>query len=109
MMGKATIAAAALATAVCSAAFAQDALAPADSALSNPWAAEIEAARVRHEDWLSCIQARRFKCDKDTKPNPMDALLNDDTLVAGDMVATPQGLKVFRGQPGTPHRWDDFR
>ena len=109
MMGKATIAAAALATTVCSAVFAQDALAPADPAPSNPFAAEIEASRVRHEDWLSCVQARRFKCDKDTKPSPMDALLNDDTLVAGDMVATPQGLKVFRGQPGTPHRWEDFR
>ena len=73
------------------------------------WQAQIEAARARHDDWLACIRARRFKCDKDEKPSAMDALLNDDTLVAGDIVATPQGLKVFRGQPGTPHRREDFK
>jgi hypothetical protein len=73
------------------------------------WQAQIEAARARHDDWLACIRAHRFKCDNDTKPSPMDALLNDDTLVAGDIVATPQGLKVFRGQTGAPHKWEDFQ
>jgi hypothetical protein len=39
----------------------------------------------------------------------MDALLADETLVAGDVVATPRGLKVFRGSPQIPHRWEDFQ
>ena len=73
------------------------------------WQAQIAAARARHDDWLACVRARRFKCDKDEKPSPMEALLNDDTLVAGDIVATPQGLKVFRGQTGAPHKWEDFK
>jgi hypothetical protein len=73
------------------------------------WTEEIAAARARHDDWLSCERAKRFKCDVDRKPDPMAALLNDDTLVAGDVVATPQGLKVFRGQSQTPHRREDFQ
>jgi hypothetical protein len=107
MRGQASIAVAALATIVFSAALAQDA--PADASAPSAWSAEIEASRARHDDWLSCIRAKRFKCDKDLKPSPMDALLNDDTLVAGDIVATPQGLKVFHGQTGAPHRWEDFQ
>jgi hypothetical protein len=95
------------------AAFAEEPSPPPTAAAVQPnrafWQAQIAAARARHDDWLSCIRARRFKCDKDEKPSPMDALLNDDTLVAGDIVATPQGLKVFRGQTGAPHRLEDFK
>jgi hypothetical protein len=75
----------------------------------SPWAAQIEAARARHDDWLACVRAKRFKCDDKAQPDPMEALFNDDTLVEGDIVATPHGLKVFHGQPETPHRWEDFR
>jgi hypothetical protein len=39
----------------------------------------------------------------------MDALLNDETLVNGDIVSTPKGLKVFRGQPAVPHSLADFQ
>jgi hypothetical protein len=93
---------------------AQDAPAPQpDGLVAQPnsvvWQAQLEAARARHEEWLSCVRARRFKCDDKTQRDPMDALLNDDTLVAGDIVATRQGLKVFRGQTGAPHRPEDFK
>jgi hypothetical protein len=30
-------------------------------------------------------------------------------LVGGDIVSTPRGLKVFRGQSEIPHRWSDFK
>jgi hypothetical protein len=108
--------AAALLTALMGRALAQDApaaeiaAAPADPTRnSTSWSAEVEAARARHDDWLACIQAKRFKCDDKAKAYPMEALLNDDTLVDGDIVATPDGLRVFRGQPQTPHRREDFR
>jgi hypothetical protein len=112
-------------------AFAQEAIAPpapiaplalqppADDAVANPdrseapdqteWWAETEAARERHAEWLSCVLARRFKCNAGSVSGPMDALLADETLVAGDVVSTPHGLKVFRGRPQTPHRWADFQ
>ena len=90
-----------------------------DDAVANPdsgqapdqteWRAETEAARERHAEWLSCALARRFKCNAGSVPEPMDALLADETLVAGDVVSTPHGLKVFRGPPQTPHRWEDFQ
>jgi hypothetical protein len=73
------------------------------------WDAEVAAARAVHDDWLACVRAKRFKCDDKSKPDPMAALLNDDTLVSGDVVVTPQGPKVFRGQPQTPHRREDFQ
>jgi hypothetical protein len=113
------IVAAALVTAFIGAAAAQEApkavdpsasAAPADSAPSSAsWSAEVDAARARHDDWLACIEARRFKCDDKAKADPMAALLNDDTLVDGDIVSTHEGLKVFRGQAGTPHRREDFQ
>jgi hypothetical protein len=37
----------------------------------------------------------------------MEPLLNDDTLVNGDVVSTPSGLKVFRGQATVPHSLAD--
>jgi hypothetical protein len=75
----------------------------------SEWRAETEAARARHAEWLSCVLERRFKCNAGSVPDPMDALLADETLVAGDVVSTPHGLKVFRGPPQTPHRWEDFQ
>ena len=107
---------AALLAALIGRAFAQDAppaaqpsiAAPADPA-SPAWSAAVDAARARHDDWLACIEAKRFKCEDKAKADPMAALLNDDTLVDGDIVATPEGLRVFHGQPGTPHKWEDFR
>jgi hypothetical protein len=70
---------------------------------------QIEAARQRHAEWLSCVLTRRLKCNKESVSGPMDTLLNDETLVVGDVVSTPHGLKVFRGPSQIPHRWDDFQ
>ena len=69
----------------------------------------MKVARQRHADWLACVAARGRNCAQTPVPDPMDALLNDDTLVNGDIVSTPKGLKVFRGQPSVPHSLADFQ
>jgi hypothetical protein len=42
-------------------------------------------------------------------PNPFPALLSDSTLRPGDMVMFPDGLRVFTGKPGGPHKLADFK
>jgi hypothetical protein len=42
-------------------------------------------------------------------PNPVPALLADNTLRPGDMVMFPDGLRVFTGKPGGPHKLADFK
>jgi hypothetical protein len=83
--------------------------APADGLGDSRWRAKIEAARLRHADWLSCIQARRFNCDKKAPADPMHALINDQTLVVGDIVSTPSGLRIFVGSSQVPHSLADFK
>jgi hypothetical protein len=39
----------------------------------------------------------------------MEPLLNDETLVNGDIISTPNGFKVFRGQSTVPHSLADFQ
>lgn len=41
--------------------------------------------------------------------NPVPALLADSTLRPGDMVMFPDGLRVFTGRPGGPHKLGDFK
>lgn len=41
--------------------------------------------------------------------NPVPALLADTTLRRGDMVMFPDGLRVFAGRPGGPHKLADFK
>ncbi|MBA1156021.1 hypothetical protein [Microvirga mediterraneensis] len=41
--------------------------------------------------------------------NPVPALLADSTLRPGDMVMFPDGLRVFTGRPGGPHKLTDFK
>ncbi|SCZ12198.1 hypothetical protein SAMN02927923_04313 [Microvirga guangxiensis] len=41
--------------------------------------------------------------------NPVPALLADSTLRRGDMVMFPDGLRVFAGRPGGPHKLTDFK
>jgi hypothetical protein len=41
--------------------------------------------------------------------NPVPALLADNTLRPGDMVMFPDGLRVFTGKPGGPHKLADFK
>ena len=61
---------------------------PTDSA---DWRARVTAARQRHADWAACVAARGHNCSEAPAPDPMDALLNDETLVNGDIVSTPKG------------------
>jgi hypothetical protein len=42
-------------------------------------------------------------------PDPVPALLADNTLRPGDMVMFPDGLRVFTGKPGGPHKLADFK
>jgi hypothetical protein len=78
--------------------------------LPENWRQQIEIARLRLEEWRACVQARRFKCDDSEVVDPMSALLNDSTLESGDLVSTPSGMRVFRGQSEQlPHRLDDFQ
>jgi len=76
---------------------------------SVDWRARVAAARQRHADWAACVAAKGRHCSDAPAPDPMDPLLNDDTLVNGDIVSTPQGFKVFRGQESTPHSMADFQ
>ena len=76
---------------------------------ADDWQQRIAAARRQHDDWLACVAARGLKCPQTPAPDPMEALLNDGTLVNGDIVSTPKGLRVFRGQHNVPHNWADFR
>lgn len=41
--------------------------------------------------------------------NPVPALLADNTLQPGDMVMFPDGLRVFTGRRGGPHKLSDFK
>jgi hypothetical protein len=56
----------------------------------------------------ACIAAKARNCSEAPVPEPMDALLNDETRVDGDIVSTPNGFKVFRGRPTVPHSLADF-
>ena len=79
---------------------------PTDSA---DWRARVTAAQQRHGDWAACVAAKGRHCSEALPLDPMEPLLNDDTLVNGDIVSTPNGFKVFRGQSTVPHSWADFQ
>jgi hypothetical protein len=75
------------------------------------WRDRVAAARERHAAWLACVSAKLSHCaprPSEEREDPMGRLLDDDTLRPGDVVSTPEGLKVFRGQAGAPHRLEDF-
>jgi hypothetical protein len=80
-----------------------------DPSDSVNWRDRVTAARRRHDDWAACVAAKGRNCSEAPVPDPMDALLNDETLVNGDIVSTPNGLKVFRGQSTVPHSLADFQ
>jgi hypothetical protein len=90
---------------------AQSSAAPAaDSgpAESDDWKGRVAADRARHSDWLACVAAKRRECATIGSVDPMENLLNDETLADGDIVSTPDGLKVFHGRPTGPHDRADF-
>jgi hypothetical protein len=69
------------------------------------WKARIETAKAR-------IQEMRRE-GKSIIPPPNEDLLRrileDGTLVYGDLVVTPQGMFQFIGKSESPHNPDDFR
>ena len=80
----------------------------------SSWRDRLAAARARHAAWVACVTSRLPGCDPEQTEeaqavDPMQQLLDDDTLVPGDVVSTPNGLRVFRGQTGAPHTWADFQ
>jgi hypothetical protein len=75
---------------------------------SIDWHERVKAARQRHADWLACIAAKWLDCSPAPAPDPMEPLLNDKTLVKGDIVSTAHGLRVFHGQSNVPHSLADF-
>jgi hypothetical protein len=75
---------------------------------SADWRESVRIARQRHLDWLAGVAAKARNCLQDSDPDPMEPLLNDETLVNGDIVSTPNGLKIFHGRPQTPHNIADF-
>jgi len=80
-----------------------------DPTESVDWRERVNAALQRHAAWLVCVRAKGRNCSRESAPDPMDLLLNDETLVNGDIVSTPEGLKVFRGQSTVPHSLADFQ
>ena len=74
----------------------------------DEWRERIAEARRAHDAWMDCVRRKVGRCPATTKADPLKALLEDDTLRAGDVVSTPSGLRVFRGKPETPHRIQDF-
>ncbi len=79
-----------------------------DPTESVGWRQRVNAARQRYGAWLACVKAKGRNCSQESAPDPMESLLNDETLVNGDIVSTPKGLKVFRGQSNVPHSLADF-
>ena len=60
------------------------------------------------------IEQPEIKTPVEPKPvgeiaNPVPALLADSTLRPGDMVMFPDGLCVFTGKSGGPHKLADFK
>ena len=71
-------------------------------------------ARTRRTSGASSAR-EKVRDESKTKPvpreptgDPVAALLNDSTLRRGDVVILPDGPKVFKGGPSTPHRLRDF-
>ncbi len=59
----------------------------------------------------SAAVKKSFCYDQTTQavePGQADALLHDTTLRAGDIVATAEGLRVYEGGGGCPHKANDF-
>jgi hypothetical protein len=90
-----------------SSAFAQQNDNPDDSAsmTREQWKARIETAKAR-------VQEMRREGKSFIPPANDDLLrriLDDGTLVYGDIVATEQGIFQFIGRSEGPHSPDDFR
>jgi hypothetical protein len=79
----------------------------------NP-AAEQPRRKARPRPKPVAIEQPEINKPVEPKPvgeiaNPVPALLADSTLRSGDMVMFPDGLRVFTGKPGGPHKLADFK
>jgi len=79
----------------------------------NP-AAEQPRRKARPRPKPVAIEQPEINKPVEPKPvgeiaNPVPALLADSTLRSGDLVMFPDGLRVFTGKPGGPHKLADFK
>jgi hypothetical protein len=74
------------------------------------WLADVEAARLRVEERRR--QGRSFAApvpsDEEVGRETFQRILEDDSLRAGDIVATSRGLLMFKGQSSDERSLSDF-
>jgi hypothetical protein len=85
---------------------------------------EQDASRKQREDWQSRVKASRDRIElmrrehRSFVPPPTQdeiagaastLVLEDDTLLPGDIVSTSHGLLLFRGAPNRERRPEDFK
>jgi hypothetical protein len=78
--------------------------------LRRDWLRRVEDARAQYEDFAARASADAKAASENgayATPSHISHLL-DDTLRAGDVVATPDGLLVFKGSRAFPHEIGDF-
>lgn len=85
-------------------------------------ATEQEKSRTEREDWQARVKASRERIElmrrerRSFLPPTTDeiaeaastSVLEDDTLLPGDIVSTTRGLFRFRGSPNRDRRLEDF-
>jgi hypothetical protein len=91
---------------------AQDVADPADplSLTREQWNARTDAAKARIEEMRR--NGRSMIAPRDENQEDIDRsnrILEDDTLVYGDIVATKQGLFRFIGKPDIPRKPEHFQ
>ena len=113
-----------IATLVFGGAFPPGALAQAESEKAEREQVEPDQPRVSREQWLADIEAARRRIEERRRegrsfapPVPSDEevaretfqrVLEDDSLRAGDIVATSRGLLMFKGQSSNERSLNDF-
>ena len=70
------------------------------------WKARVEAAKARIQEMRREGKSFIRAAEKD---DPLERILEDDTLVHGDLVATKLGTFQFIGKSEPPHSPQDFR
>ena len=81
--------------------------------VTKPAIARAPARAVARVPAKAVAEEPSPKIERDPKTigevsNPLPTLLRDETLRPGDMVMFPDGVRVFRGKPGSRHQLVDF-
>ena len=81
--------------------------------VTKPAIARAPARAVARVPAKAVAEEHSPKIERDPKTigevsNPLPTLLRDETLRPGDMVMFPDGVRVFRGKPGSRHELVDF-